>query len=340
MPVEERILAGLFLCSPEPNEVLAQLKPEWNEQANMPLAEKYSLLNGMIDASTHPLQAVFPWKDSLSEGIDYPAFLESFFIQPDLFLRVRPGMWDAVTKKLQEAAISFTATGENCLALPNTTKADKVLDINKEAVVQDYSSQQVGLFLRRALEGYNTTTAQQAPSIWDCCAGSGGKSIMAYDLAAPINLTVSDIRESILANLQKRFEEAGISKYTSFTADLSDPQALQGTQLPLFDVVMADVPCTGSGTWSRTPEQLYFFEPTAVEEYSKRQRLIVQRAIPYVKPGGHFLYITCSVFRKENEAIVEFIRENSNLQLVQQELLTGYHKKADTLFAALFRLPV
>lgn len=339
LPVQDRILAGLFLCSPEPNEVLAQLKPEWNELAGISLPEKYIMLNGTTASAVPSLEAVFPWKEALSEGIDYPAFLASFFIQPDLFLRIRPGKKAAVTQKLNEAGVSFTPVSDTCLSLPNTTKADRLLDMNREAVVQDYSSQQVGNLLRTALEKQTAVTGKTGPSVWDCCAGSGGKSIMAWDVASPLKLTVSDIRESILINLQKRFQEAGIAPYTAFTADLSDPRSLHNTNVGPFHLVMADVPCTGSGTWSRTPEQLYFFDPTAVEEYSKRQQRIVQRAISFVKPGGHFLYITCSVFRKENEDVVAFIQQNSALQLQQQELLTGYHKKADTLFAALFQLP-
>jgi 16S rRNA (cytosine967-C5)-methyltransferase len=55
-----------------------------------------------------------------------------------------------------------------------------------------------------------------------------------------------------------------------------------------------------------------------------------------LKSGGYFLYITCSVFQKENEEIVEFIESNCPLKLVSLRYLDGYNQKADTLFAALF----
>ena len=51
--------------------------------------------------------------------------------------------------------------------------------------------------------------------------------------------------------------------------------------------------------------------------------------------NGYFLYITCSVFKKENEAIVDFIKQQFHLELIKMELLKGYDKKADTMFAAL-----
>jgi 16S rRNA (cytosine967-C5)-methyltransferase len=56
-----------------------------------------------------------------------------------------------------------------------------------------------------------------------------------------------------------------------------------------------------------------------------------------LKPGGSLLYITCSVFKKENEEMVEYINEKFHLQLVKMELLRGYELKADTMFAALLK---
>ena len=59
-----------------------------------------------------------------------------------------------------------------------------------------------------------------------------------------------------------------------------------------------------------------------------------------LKPGGHLLYITCSVFKKENEENVSFIKENFHFDLIKMEVLKGYDKKADTLFAALLKKPL
>ncbi len=338
MKMEDRILAGLFLCSPSPNELLQNLRPEWNEQTNLPPEEKFAIIEGMPGGRNDALFQVFPWHGLMSDGIDYRQFLQSLFIQPDLFLRVRPGKVDLVLQKLADAGISYEILSGTCLALPNTSRADQAIDINRDAVIQDYSSQQVGSMLQLIAEDH-----QAGISVWDCCAGSGGKSILACDLFSNPVITVSDIRESILRNLKKRFEEAGIKEYTAFEADLGTTgnitdlskeavMALSRT----YQLVIADVPCTGSGTWGRTPEQLYYFDASTVRDYSSRQRRIVSRAIQQVAPNGHFLYITCSVFREENEEVVEYIRANTGLRLLRMELFKGYNRKADTLFAALF----
>src|SRR6188474_901688 len=98
---------------------------------------------------------------------------------------------------------------ETCLALPNASKIDEVVELDKEAVIQDHNSQETGKLITGAL----TSSPNDKQSVWDCCAGSGGKSVMIYDIDPRIELTVSDIRESIIINLKKRFEKAGVKNY-------------------------------------------------------------------------------------------------------------------------------
>ena len=324
LPIEERILVGLFMCSNEANEMLAAIKPEWNEKVLLPVSEKCSMFN--VQCS---ILNVFPWKDELSEGIDQEKLCESFFVQPDVFVRVRPGKREVILKKLQIADCRFEILNENCISFANAIKLEDILDIDEEVVIQDYNSQQAGHFFKSKISDLKSKIR-----VWDCCAGSGGKSIMAYDIDPNIELTVSDIRESILANLKKRFQRAHITNYKSFVVDLSSNKP----KIPNLKskIIVCDAPCTGSGTWSRTPEQLYFFDEKKIEEYSKLQKEIVSNAIPLLQPGGAFIYITCSVFKKENEEVVEFIKQKFQLQVKRMEVLKGYDKKADSMFVAVF----
>ncbi len=324
--MEEKLLISFFLCSTEGNDVLANLKPEWNEKVNLGFEDKLELINYPFDAAQ-----LFPFTDELSNGIDVGEFALSHFIQPDLFLRIRPGQKEKVVSKLNAAELSFQLIGDSCIALPNATKIEDVILLNKEAVVQDYSSQRVGELLKTI----NYQSSNNQFSVWDCCAASGGKSMMVYDLMPNIELTVSDIRNSILTNLQNRFAEAGIKKYNSFVADLSDSSFV--SHHSSYDLMIADVPCSGSGTWGRTPEQLQFFSATKIEEYASLQKKIVCNVVPYIKKNGFLLYITCSVFKKENEDVVDFIKQNFQLELIEMKVLKGYDQKADTMFAALLK---
>jgi 16S rRNA (cytosine967-C5)-methyltransferase len=324
----ERILTGLFLCSTEPNVLLEHLKPEWNDKTTMSLEEKYAMLDHSFS-----IENIFPWKEELSEDIDHKAYCNSFFVQPDLYLRLRPGKEEWVKGKLKQEGIIFNEINEACLALPNASKVDAVLEPDKEAVVQDLSSQRVAALIHMAGEHLDIST------VWDCCAGSGGKSLMAYDILDRISLTVSDIRLSILDNLEKRFIAAGIKSYSAFTADLAsnrfDPHDYLSSKTK-FDLIIADVPCTGSGTWGRSPEHLSYFDTKHIDQFSLLQKNIVSNSTRLLLPQGAFLYITCSVFKKENEEVVEHIQKNCGLKLQHMQLIKGYDQKADTMFAALF----
>jgi 16S rRNA (cytosine967-C5)-methyltransferase len=202
VPIEERILIGLFFCSLESNEILAAVKPEWNDKVSLSLKEKCSMLNdpGLVEG--YSIFNVFPWVEELSAGIDHEKFCESFLIQPDLFIRIRPHHAEEALLKLDEAGVEYGFISPFTVRLPNGFKAEAFFEINKEVVIQDYSSQQIMHLL--------PVDHEKPLQVWDCCAASGGKSIMVYDINPHIELTVSDIRESILANLKKRFDEAGI----------------------------------------------------------------------------------------------------------------------------------
>lgn len=328
-PTTENILAALFLCSKEENEILENLEPGWNPKVFLPLDEKC-----LVPGIPCSIPDIFPFKDELSDGIPHSQYCASMLVQPDLYLRIRPGMKEKVMQKLDATGCSFSLAGENCMVLPNATKVEDIIELNKEAVVQDYSSQRVGEFLQLVRRGM---PGKLPIDVWDCCAASGGKSILAKDILGDINLTVSDVRESIIINLRQRFKAAVITGYKAVQADLTAEHIVDHIITNQQSVIIADVPCTGSGTWSRTPEQLYYFKEDKTAEYAALQRKIVTNVIPSLAPGGYLLYITCSVFKKENEEMVAYIKEKFPLQLVKMELLKGYDKKADTMFAALLQ---
>jgi 16S rRNA (cytosine967-C5)-methyltransferase len=320
---KEKMLRALFLCSASSNIVLRELAPEWEGKVSLTPNQKLELLSASEEANH-----IFPFMDEVSEEIDADLFNRSFLIQPDLYLRIRPGKKQQVVDKLQNAGIGFHLMDDNCIGLANQVKIEDLLDLDVEAVVQDASSQQVIQPLLPLVE----PTAK--PELWDCCAASGGKSILFHDHFPNARLTVSDVRKTILVNLHKRFQRAGIRHYDYFIADV----AADGFEVKKqFDIIICDAPCSGSGTWSRMPEQLYFFKKEKIVWYAGLQKKIVEHASKALKKNGIFLYITCSVFKKENEEVLGFIQENLPLQLQSADYFRGYTKKADTLFATVFR---
>ncbi len=320
---EERIIIATFLCSNTSNKVLEALAPDLNEQIHLPIQEK-CVLQGI-----NP-KHIFPFLEELGADIDFDNFAYSFLKQPLFFLRIRVGKKEIVYVKLKNANIVFEVIADNCIALPQTTKIDEILILNKEVVVQDYNSQRVFNYIKNEIN-----ILPKLPKVWDCCAASGGKSILIFDiLKGNIDLKVSDIRPSILNNLKARFKDAGIKNYHTSSVDMSKCENISIKKE--YDIIICDAPCTGSGTWARTPEQLAFFNKKSIIEFVALQKSIASNAIQQLKKGGLFFYITCSVFKKENEEVVEYLQQNENFNLLHKEYLKGYDMQADTMFVAVF----
>jgi 16S rRNA (cytosine967-C5)-methyltransferase len=323
----EKILLSTFLCETNPSLLLELFKPEMNASIQLSLYEKRKALEKEFDA-----EKIFPFSGELSNEINFQQYSLSFLIQPKLFIRIRTGFKDIVINKIKHAGFSFEELDEGCLAFANNEKVSSIIDIDNEAVVQDYNSQKTLDLVKQAIRNRESEI-----SIWDCCAGSGGKSILSFDIFKNINLTVSDKRKNTLENLRLRFIKAGITNYKLVSADLQLPSSASTLISGPFDLIIADVPCTGSGTWSRTPEQLTFFHKKEIDRYAALQKKIIQNTVSYLGHKGYFLYITCSVFQKENEENVAFLQQKYQLNLLRMEYLKGYEIQADTLFVALFR---
>ncbi len=323
LSVEEKLKAAIFLCHKKREEFTFLFNDSWIKNWDENIDDRIQFIKEIYPFFS--IENIFPFGKELSESIDSIEFANSHLLQPNLFLRIRNDDEQEVIKKLTENKIEFKKI-KNCLEISNGIKVENIFRMNKEVVVQDYSSQRVAEILQLIPNDHLL-------KVWDCCAGSGGKSILAFDILKNIFLTVSDVRISILQNLKKRFEDAGIKNYKSFLLDLTTDKNLLNNK---YDLIICDAPCTGSGTWLRTPEQLFFFAENKIEEYENLQKKIVSRSILNLKRGGYFLYITCSVFKKENQGVTDFIQQNFSLKLIKEEVFKGYEMKADTMFAALF----
>jgi len=322
--IEQRLFLAEFLCNSVDNPFLHHFRPDLNDKIYWTLDEKINY------ASLHEglaIKELFPFTKHLSDGIDEEAFLRSFFVQPDLFIRIHPQAVSWVLKTLEENIIDFKLIAEHTVALPNGTNLNALFPDNNFPVkpyeVQDLSSQQtVGFFKPNRYEHW-----------WDACAASGGKSLLLFSEQPDIKLLVSDIRESVLDNLDERFIASGLRTYQKKLIDLTknaDPEIHHYE----FDGIILDAPCTGSGTWGRTPEMISQFEEYKIKGFQNLQMTIAANIIKYLKPGKPLIYITCSVFKEENEEIVAWLQKTHGMQLEGSELIKGYKNKADTMFVA------
>jgi 16S rRNA (cytosine967-C5)-methyltransferase len=319
--LEEKIALCLYLCGSQSKYILPYLPT--------PLQDVTLLVSERIYANMDSfyLNAIFPHDTLMSEGINVTEWLQSMLTQPALFIRIRKNR-DKLLAILKENDIAFTQIDEDALMLPNGAQIDKLL-LPDSYVVQDLSSQRTGTYF-----------CPQKEAQWlDCCAGAGGKSLLLKDIEDTIKLTVTDRRDSILHNLAQRFKLYHYPQPATHVVDVHNAlqlKAILGQKC--FDGIICDVPCTGSGTWARTPEQLYFFNPAKLNEISTLQATIAANASAYIKPGGRFIYITCSIFRQENEGVIaQLIKNNTHLTLEEMHLINGINDHADSMFVAVLK---
>jgi 16S rRNA (cytosine967-C5)-methyltransferase len=317
----ERLAVADFLCNDTISLVVMHYLKEFESAIMLSVNEKIELIKKKYPKFN--LEAVFSFEVPLSEAIDKKFFLPSFFTQPDLFIRVKATHVQAIINQLSANNVFAEEISDTTLALPNGTKLEQVISDPRLYQIQDLSSQKTGAYFEPKKYDY----------WWDCCAASGGKSLLLHDLEPNIELLVSDVRENSLNNLQERFQLACIKKYHLKVVDLlqNNDQILHHYE---FDGILLDAPCSGSGTWGRTPEMLYYFEKYRIENYVKLQKAIAANVVKYLKTDKPLIYMTCSVFKAENEDVVNYLIENFDLKLEKMELIKGYGNRADSMFVA------
>jgi 16S rRNA (cytosine967-C5)-methyltransferase len=320
-PFDKKILASLFLSNTESNPMIAALATDYLPVIKSSVQKKLTQLQINFNQ-------IFPYPNYLGSAIDKEKFALSFLQQPQFYIRARPLKAEQILEKLAAENITFEEVSTTCIALPPATKIDALFKLNKDVVVQDKNSQQVFNYLLQP-----EVFLPKDPLVWDCCAASGGKSILMHDLLhGNLQLQVSDKRANIINNLRERFKDAGLKNYQAFVSDILNEKT---NYIPnKYDIIICDAPCTGSGTWARTPEQLAFFDEKSITEFATLQQQIASKVLPSLKASGLFFYITCSVFEMENEQVVMALKEKFYLQILQMEYLKGYESQADTMFVA------
>lgn len=144
-------------------------------------------------------------------------------------------------------------------------------------------------------------------TVLDLCAGSGGKSLA---MGALMNNTgqlyLYDRRESILKNARLRCKRAGLQNY-QVTENLQK-------QKGKMDLVLVDAPCSGSGTYRRSPDQKLKFTMRGLQELNDLQFSLLSTAVSCLKPEGRIVYSTCSLLAEENQHIVKQAEEKLGLR--------------------------
>jgi 16S rRNA (cytosine967-C5)-methyltransferase len=135
-------------------------------------------------------------------------------------------------------------------------------------------------------------------AVLDLCAGAGGKSLaMAAAMAGRGRIVAYDEDKRRLRPIFERLSRAQAAIVE--VLDGGDEQALAALG-PVFDRVLVDAPCTGTGTWRRRPDTKWRLKPQSLSERIRQQAAVLATAARHVKPGGSITYVTCSILPEEN----------------------------------------
>lgn len=149
----------------------------------------------------------------------------------------------------------------------------------------------------------------EGQKILDCCAAPGGKTGAMATRLPEAEIFAAELHPHRARLLRQMSPQENVRVVTADALHL--PFAAE------FDRVLADVPCSGTGTLARNPEIKWRLKPEDLEDLQQRQIAILLAAMKHVTRGGRLVYSTCSLEREENEQVVETVLEqNPEFQIV------------------------
>ncbi len=180
-----------------------------------------------------------------------------------------------------------------------------------EMTVQDYASQQVGIW----------AAPKKGDYVVDICSAPGGKACHVAELLQgsghvdardvsrdKVNMILENVRRLHLHNVSVKIWDGRIQ----------DASLLRNGE-GIADIVLCDVPCSGLGIIGKKPDIRFSASLEGIQSLQKLQREILTVAVRYVKPGGRLIYSTCTITREEDEQNVHFLTEEMGLRLLREQ---------------------
>ena len=273
--VELAKAAGHRFASRMINAVLRRLAQEGSSQRNHP------------EIAAHPAWMVERWREFFGEE-RMCAICAHGQAQPALSIRLRD---EAAEAELVREGVELSPG--SLLKNARTVKSGNVSETDGfragRVRIQDEGSQLVG------------EIAGQANTILDCCAAPGGKTLILAERNPLVQIVACEVSPARYARLHERLALTGVR----VDCKLADATALEYEDE--FDLVLADVPCSGTGTLARNPEIRHQLAQEDLVRQATRQRAILASALRAVRPKGRVVYSTCSLEPEENEQVVEAV---------------------------------
>ncbi len=212
-----------------------------------------------------------------------------------------------------DVLLKITDSGHECVPTPYSPLGIRIVehvrlagwDLYESGVVevQDEASQVAALLVG----------AKPGERVIDYCAGAGGKSlVLATQMQGKGEVIAFDVSAKRLAPLAERAKRSGVGNIRSLVLGSKEADAAILSVTGTVDRILVDAPCSGSGTWRRSPDAKWLLTPAKLRDYQDQQFEVVNRALELLKPGGQLVYVTCSFLKSENETVVERVLNGNN----------------------------
>ncbi|WP_415033013.1 16S rRNA (cytosine(967)-C(5))-methyltransferase RsmB [Azonexus sp.] len=212
-------------------------------------------------------------------------------------------------KLLLAEGIAATPHGEAGLCLAHPVPVDRLPGFfDGWASVQDPGAQRAAEILRPA----------PGARVLDACAAPGGKTAHLLETTT-LDLLALDRHAARCRHIEETLARLHLSAQVR-TADCSQPASWWDGRP--FDAILADVPCTASGVVRRHPDAKWLRREDDIASFSRSQKSILEALWPLLRPGGQFLYATCSLFPAENQQqISDFLARHADAERLHEEQL-------------------
>lgn len=278
-------------------------------------------------------------------GDDFEDEMKAFLNAASLDLRVNSftSSRDKAKEALEKDGVSTAPTPYSPLGLRCENKAyiSRTKAMQKGWIdIQDEGSQLIS----------QMCAAKPGMQVLDYCAGAGGKTLaLASAMQRKGRIVAMDTDSRRLERGRIRYKKAGV-------ADIIEVRSLEDEknkkwlkrQKEKFDIVLTDVPCTGTGTWRRNPDMRWSVYGPSLDELTAIQADIMERVVHTVKQGGILAYATCSLLPDENENQIErFLQTHPEFEIMPIDKnkglgspfmrLTPHRHQTDGFFTALLK---
>ena len=282
-------------------------------------------------AAQLPIQESIPdWMNEIGQqelGDKWTPTLQELNKQAPLVIRTNTLKVDRPTlqKALSDQGIDSEIYGADALVLPKRRNLFKLPLFKKGWFeIQDASSQEIAPFL------------DVRPGMWviDACAGAGGKSLhIASFMKNKGRIFALDLHEWKLKELRKRSTRAGIDI-------IENRQILNQKVIKRLegraDRLLLDVPCSGLGVLKRNPDAKWKLDKDFLDRIRITQQKILKSYPRMLKPGGKFVYATCSILPSENqEQVQQFLQNNEGFTLLKEKSILPQDNGFDGFYMAL-----